>query len=595
MTQKLAIAISGAVSLGSYEAGVMYEIIEAIAKHNEDENTMEDEKIEIDVITGASAGGMTASILAQKLLFAANELRNSNTNALFRAWVEDVDLELLFKTYSGDDPNKSIFSSALIAEIGERHLLHRYHPNNPPTIQRHPAAATEIRLGIAMSNLNGFDYQTPLTNLSNSTNPGNLNRSFVYTQHKDRAVYTLNSESDDKDLWAEIELRARSSGAFPFAFRVLPVSRNKDEEVFEGSLFRNGQVQQRTFAYTDGGVFENEPLGMAKKLVNQVDQNPRDYENRFFLYVAPGSKKSSTSEFKAQDANYFNTAKALAGAIFTQARFQDWIVTSQINEAIQRFDRQAIFLKDLLLQAEPDQQAAFDLVADSLLTALYQTAQPETESRNDANNRLREQFIEEYQELIESKGEKVAKTWLKTVQTLEKSAELGSRDLMRVYAVTSNDVELGGEKLSAFGGFFDRNIRQYDYNVGRQKATNFLEALQILNQNGSVNNQIFLRNFVAGQGIGNIDPRLGRLDVEDLDLDLRKKLRDRLLDRIERIINSLDENKCSFRKFLFNCAGKFFFRKQLNKFLKINNLTQCSDRPSPNSNYTQTPPNRLRQ
>ncbi len=34
MTRKLAIAISGAVSLGSYEAGVMYKVLEAIAAHN---------------------------------------------------------------------------------------------------------------------------------------------------------------------------------------------------------------------------------------------------------------------------------------------------------------------------------------------------------------------------------------------------------------------------------------------------------------------------------------------------------------------------------------------------------------------------------
>ncbi len=34
MAKKLAVVISGAVSLGSYEAGVMYEILEAIARHN---------------------------------------------------------------------------------------------------------------------------------------------------------------------------------------------------------------------------------------------------------------------------------------------------------------------------------------------------------------------------------------------------------------------------------------------------------------------------------------------------------------------------------------------------------------------------------
>lgn len=31
MPKKLAVVISGAVSLGSYEAGVMYEVLEAIA------------------------------------------------------------------------------------------------------------------------------------------------------------------------------------------------------------------------------------------------------------------------------------------------------------------------------------------------------------------------------------------------------------------------------------------------------------------------------------------------------------------------------------------------------------------------------------
>jgi len=56
MSQKLAIAISGAVSLGSFESGVMYEIIEAIAQHNQHQETAEDQKIIIDVITGASAG-----------------------------------------------------------------------------------------------------------------------------------------------------------------------------------------------------------------------------------------------------------------------------------------------------------------------------------------------------------------------------------------------------------------------------------------------------------------------------------------------------------------------------------------------------------
>ena len=83
MKKKLAITISGAVSLGSYEAGVLYEVIRAIGLHNQNSNTAADDKIYIDVLTGASAGGMTATIAAQKLLYEAQSLSGAYTNAFY--------------------------------------------------------------------------------------------------------------------------------------------------------------------------------------------------------------------------------------------------------------------------------------------------------------------------------------------------------------------------------------------------------------------------------------------------------------------------------------------------------------------------------
>jgi hypothetical protein len=44
MAKRLAITIAGAVSLGSYEAGVLYELLEAVRLYNE-EATSEDGKI----------------------------------------------------------------------------------------------------------------------------------------------------------------------------------------------------------------------------------------------------------------------------------------------------------------------------------------------------------------------------------------------------------------------------------------------------------------------------------------------------------------------------------------------------------------------
>lgn len=181
MPQKLAIAISGAVSLGSYEAGVVYEIVEAIAQHNSHPDTTEAQQIEIDVITGASAGAMTACILAQKLMFEAEALRQPYGNALYGPWVEDIDIEGLLKLSSDENPSFSILSSNRIADIGYRYLLQRYASGQPTPRQRHPAAATSIRLGMALSNLNGVDYAVEVIDFPDVMNLGNRARN-MFTQ-----------------------------------------------------------------------------------------------------------------------------------------------------------------------------------------------------------------------------------------------------------------------------------------------------------------------------------------------------------------------------------------------------------------------------
>lgn len=148
MAYRLAIAISGAVSLGSYEAGVMFEIIRAIGIHNE--SVTESNKIEIDVLTGASAGGMTAVILAQKLMFEGDALKDPDTNHLYMPWVQAADVHGMLQIQEGDDPNKSILSSGFIGGVAERFLLDRYKKSTPPVCIPHPAAAKSIRLGMPL-------------------------------------------------------------------------------------------------------------------------------------------------------------------------------------------------------------------------------------------------------------------------------------------------------------------------------------------------------------------------------------------------------------------------------------------------------------
>jgi predicted acylesterase/phospholipase RssA len=602
-SQRLAIAIVGAVSLGSYEAGVMYEIIEAIRQHNE--NTPEIEKqIKIDVITGASAGAITACILAHKLLYEQDALRDPAKNALHMPWVKQADISNLLNFQCKGEANSktstfSILSSEFIEFLGQEYVLKRYTGSNVPTPNPHPAVDKNgLLLGITMSNLNGFDYTKNLTDFVSSTSVNSQPESiqFTYRKHKDRFICRIKSPQqanheeakvneveqeqwkveagDDLGSWQRIEKAARSSGAFPFAFRILDIKRFQREEqdltgddVFPG---RSG-----CYAYTDGGTFENEPLGLAKLLVNSLDTEPRDYESRFFLYIAPGPKLASVSKeskasgtsatsptsaedkqrIKEDNATYLRTGLALIEAIFTQARFQDWIETSEINDLIRCFDKQSIALKDIL-SSSPELQLAFRSIAEQSpnqvevwLSRLYSDA-PERQSVD--RERLKQQFSEEYNFLAQQKpgDEKVATTWLQIVQALEKVADLRNKDQMRIYTITANSSKLISEGFVAFNGFFSEQFRQYDYDLGRKEARQFLQGIQQLNKdkscpilitqpNGTLQRDLYLKNFLLSEE-PILDERLISI-AEDSDSSAalqyvppkkRREFRDQLLKRV---------------------------------------------------------------
>jgi predicted acylesterase/phospholipase RssA len=268
MAKKLAITISGAVSLGSYESGVVYEVLDALAQHNQwaDANHLPNDRIEIDVLTGASAGGMTAAMIAQHLLYDGPSLSDAYNNPLYNAWVSDVDITGLLARDQTEDVTHSVLSSDFVIKISDTYLMGRYQnqPQPPPAAQPHPALSSDLKLqlGLALSNLNGVDYYR-------STLSGGQ---FIYTSHEDQFVRSIGQATDDSSaLWDSIRAAAVACGAFPVAFRVQDLARNIVEYTSPW-LVRSvwGGNPNTTFTYTDGGVFQNEPLGMAKNLVEQV-------------------------------------------------------------------------------------------------------------------------------------------------------------------------------------------------------------------------------------------------------------------------------------------------------------------------------------
>jgi hypothetical protein len=556
MPKRLAITISGAVSLGSYEAGVLYEVLEAIAVHNTDQATTDSEKIYVDVITGASAGGMCATVLAHALLYHGAGLRDPKSNALHDPWIVDVDLKTLLAQQKDEDPAKSLLSSNLIESISKKYITSRYSTNPPPPAAPHPAIdpSKPLRLGLALSNLDGVDYALPLQ----------TGGQFTYTRYQDefRRVYTLGAESDNLSTWDEVRNAAVACGAFPFAFRVKALQRTLGDYV--NPVPADFPKLGMNFAYTDGGVFQNEPLGMAKDFVDQIDHH-LDAESRFYLFIAPGARDSSIDQghlLTKDNANFFATGMALVSAIYNQARFHDWILAEKYNHDIRVFNRRAQQLQQALLNGTLD--PAVIGPAGSAYLAQLRAENPALSPAyvDQAVTRLSLQFDPEYKSLVAAKGAAVARVWLESILVLELAADLDCVEEMQIYGVTAKDSELAGSSIMAFAGFFDQSIRQHDYDVGRNKAKLFIQGQ---NTSPTAPNQPALGplRYTPGAPIS-LNPAYDHFDVSKLSADSREDLKDRLIERAGTVLEEA-EVPWLIRKSLI----AFYVSGKIEEFLKL--------------------------
>src|SRR5215469_219372 len=562
MPKRLAITISGAVSLGSYEAGVLYEVINAIGQHNSHPDIRDDpgQQIEIDVLTGASAGGMTATIAAQKLMLEAGALKGAYTNSFYLPWVADVSLDGLLNFHGDDDPLKSILSSEHVIDISKRHLVARYLSHADPPRERHPAGARRIRLGLALSNLNGIDYGLPLR----------PEGKFIYTRHQDELTTWIDdgvAADDTLDFWDALRNAAVSCGAFAFAFRVIDVIRHAAE--FTRPNLQTHIAPTQTFSYTDGGTFHNEPLGLAKNLVDLIDGH-QNVDSRFYLFVAPGAKSSVvSSDFAAAGANFRAKGLRLASAIFSQARFQDWILAETVNASIEVFNAQARAAMQLFNQqtaAVTKRSKAFQTSIDAILPDLFNSrpqprpGEPPLETLEAARERAKNQWAGEYSSLPAATRD----AWLDTVLALESAAQLGTREEMTIYGITASNSELASTELTAFAGFFDRRCRDHDYDVGRAKGRQFLTN-SILTQP----HQIGPILYPDPEPLRAIDPHLDGLTIDRMDRAPREQLRDRLSSRAHDILAQFGVGTGLFAGVVRETIVDTIIKPQLNNLLKL--------------------------
>ncbi len=148
---------------------------------------------------------------------------------------------------------------------------------------------------------------------------------------------------------------AISSGAFPFAFRARRICRNGGSLT---SLMRSrdssrkaasgDQLYGGNYLYTDGGVFENEPVGMASSLARDIDEKGGQ-SSRSYLFVAPGKRNIDADPFFNQDDDLLAMAIGLASAVFGQSRFQQWVTEGLVGKLFTVTASNALLIGDVFL------------------------------------------------------------------------------------------------------------------------------------------------------------------------------------------------------------------------------------------------------
>jgi len=535
MPKRLAITIAGAVSLGSYEAGVLYEVLDAIHQHNCVPGTPDEERIEIDVLTGASAGAMTAAIVAQKMLYAADEFRDPYDNPLYNVWVKQINLMELLNTTNGGSPEsesplRSIFSSNMVERIAAGSLTARYASGEVPPRVTHMAAAKSISLGMTLTNLNGVDYGYDMQ----------PNGKYIYTQHEDQLTRVVSvGGTDHREIWEEIRDASVASGAYPLAFRAKELERKRAD--YTKTNLEPWTDDPSRFTYTDGGVLQNEPLGMAKKLVNVIDGHWNN-ESRFYLFVSPHGKSSrADSHFREVDADYFHMMKRLSKVLLGQSEFQDWITAVEMNEQIALMDARAAELVQGLSSGEL-KSGSLKRVADGLLKVLFRqpkhtgngnrrVAKIGKESLSDARRRIEHQYRDEIALL--GAGTYSADAFRDTVLAFETAANLGERDYMRIYGIAVSEELLAGAELSAFLGFFDQRYRDHDYDRGRMVARGVLTD-PLLSEPGELGPIRYSPTRTNA-----IDTSLNGLLLSHLSSEEQKVFRDGMKKRVSEMVRDL--------------------------------------------------------
>lgn len=300
----IGLCMAGAVSAGAYTAGVMDYLLEALAEWEKrrHEPGVPDHRVQIPVMGGASAGGMT-SILATTVLNnpfvpldkpGADILAEHPENKFYHTWVDLVNGDVLSKMLDTADLKKDGLTAALnsdfIDEIAARVVatepdLSKWQPL-PPFIK------PGLKIFSTLTNLEGFGYTADFGPNQPQT------RKYHMSVHNDYACFELTEKPiiGPNGGWMPLNFKdnvnidlardaAVATGAFPVGLKSRLL--NRDASYVNSNLWLKKYLTNNPLPSgdyetlnVDGGLINNEPFEKVRDVLFELtSQEAKDYRD----------------------------------------------------------------------------------------------------------------------------------------------------------------------------------------------------------------------------------------------------------------------------------------------------------------------------
>lgn len=473
---KLGIVMAGAVSAGAYTGGVMDYFFQAMdnwekAKASNDPSIPR-HVVRLDILSGASAGGMTCGMSAaalQRDRCPITEDKRSDEeykkqNVLYNAWVnllQDDMFPLLLDTGDIDKEGKlvSLLNSEFIPKIAEREL--NAVKSNLEAIPNYVNNQMEVVL--TLSNLIGFDYKLFFKS--------EVNTYHSMTQFRDYAFFKLGREYENDgriplDIHANIGVTelcqaTPATGAFPvgLAYRKLVRKRkyifdNEDlitktpfSQLAEINNSATNNEEDFVSYHVDGGMLNNEPFDLTLKLMAKIKQ-------------VPGQP---LDEPKIEEESFESTI-IMIDPFPSLDRVTLLEVGAEEQKDLKKEDRKGF--------------ENFPFSLTQVIGKIYRS--------------MRGELLFKGEDIIEAFNNKNFSRFLIAPKRRDQDGTPGGK-------VYEGSVAIACGALDGFGGFFDKRFREHDFYLGRVNCQSFFRkhfAIR-LDESGVPVNPIFRAGYSA--------------------------------------------------------------------------------------------------